>query len=202
MILNRRVITISVTYIVLIAVGIFFGIKPLLDGVRAKQSDLQTEYDRYHNAQAKLTQLNDLTQYKNDIDGAKNLVETAIPLTLDQDKLILSLEKMATDQNLKLNTLSAAPLTAATSATPSGAATSTKPPATTPPQVSGRLSSIVAIMDVSGTYEDVSHLLDALEKVDRIMTVTSVTITAGAGGTTNTVTATITLTAYGRSDKL
>ncbi len=205
MILNRRVVIISVTYITLIVVGILFGIKPLLVGVRTKQANLQTEYDRYRNAQLKLDQLNQLTQYKSDVDNAKTVINTAIPQTLDQDKLILSLEKMVADQNLKLNGLTTASGDAAAATAASATAKTAKPATPAPKPLAATLNKLFSIqvtMDVSGSYADVNNLLVAIEKVDRIMTITSINLTAATGTTTDSINATIALTAFGLSDKL
>ena len=205
MILNRRVVIISVTYITLIVVGILFGINPLLVGVRTKQANLQTEYDRYRNAQLKLDQLNQLTQYKSDVDNAKTVINTAIPQTLDQDKLILSLEKMVADQNLKLNGLTTASGDAAAATAASATAKTAKPATPAPKPLAATLNKLFSIqvtMDVSGSYADVNNLLVAIEKVDRIMTITSINLTAATGTTTDSINATIALTAFGLSDKL
>ncbi len=197
--LNRKVIIVATLYLFLIVFGIIFGVKPLLAGVQDRQANLQIEYDKYRKTSTKLSQLNELSQSKTSIETAKMIANLAIPETLEQDRLILQLEKMVADLDLKLTALSTTPSTSTT------APASVNPAAVSSSKAVGGAdtgSTLQATLGVSGSYSAIMALVDSLEKIDRVLALSSVTITAGDNESPDNLNATIILSAFGRSDKL
>lgn len=198
--LNRKVIIIASLYLFLIIIGVIFGVKPLLAGVQDRQANLQIEYDKYRKASTKLSQLNELSQSKTSIETAKIIADTAIPETLDQDRLILQLEKMVADLELKLVALSTTPSTTAT--TPSNANSTAKSSSKAVGDGVDATSTLTASLSVSGPYNAIMALLDGLEKIGRVLVLSNITITAVDSDSPNNLNANITLSAFGRSGKL
>ena len=152
--LNRKVIIVATLYLFLIVIGIIFGVKPLLAGVQDRQANLQIEYDKYRKANTKLSQLNELSQSKASIETAKNTADAAIPVTLEQDKLILQLEKIVADLDMKLTSMSTTPTTAAVASASKAITGGT--------DANGTLQATLA---VSGPYSAIMTLMDTLEKM-------------------------------------
>lgn len=198
--LNRKVIIIASLYLFLIIIGVIFGVKPLLAGVKDRQANLQIEYNKYRKASTKLSQLNELSQSKTSIETAKIIADTAIPETLDQDRLILQLEKMVTDLELKLVSLSTTP--GATATTPSNVNSTAKSSSKAVGDGADAGSTLTASLGVSGPYNAIMALIDGLEKIGRVLVLSNVTITAADSDSPDNLNANITLSAFGRSDKL
>ncbi|MFA6082533.1 MAG: type 4a pilus biogenesis protein PilO [Patescibacteria group bacterium] len=163
--INYRVVLITIIYIAILGGGTVFGIKPFVSGVNNSITELKNKNQQYIQSQDKLNDLIKLNKSQTDITQAQNITTLAIPKTPDYDTLLLTLETLANSHQLKVNDINLSPLTS-----------TTKNTAATTASTSSYYKELTGSMSVNGTYPNIKLLLTESETLDRILTITSVTI--------------------------
>jgi len=193
-ILNSKTISALAIYLVIIALTTWFVIRPMAQAAQNKVTVLHTQYQAYQLAEQKLTRLTALSKSQADLDHAHDLINRALPPTIDQDRLLITIEKLIANDHLKLVSLVNLPSTT----------TKTKSSSTDPDSKNAAQNQLAALgsiditLEATGSYADVKQALDSLEQLDRLITITSVTIKANqsSGQTNSAADATIKLRSY------
>ncbi len=192
-IFNHRIIIAIIIYVSLFVAAFFFLIRPMMKNVDAQIGQLTNRYSEYRSTKDKIARLSKLNDSLGEVDKAKKLLAFALPADVDQDRLTLTLEKLVSDTNLNLTslTINTTKPAAVAAASSQSAPSSNKTPVIATP------NTIQAAIDVSGTYNNIKSLLTSIEKLDRILAITSTTLTSQISDKTpDTIAATITVTGY------
>lgn len=193
--INMRMIILTAAYLILIGVGIYFGIIPQMQGINRQVESLKNKNLEFQEASTKYDTLTEMAKTQDQFDYAKLLSATALPDTLEKDRLTLTLEKVSNDAGVKLLTLDVGNLTTA-------ATTSTKKPATStadPSPITTSIKTITGTLSGEATYDKIKTWLSLIEDLERIVVIKSFTLTKTTDAS-NIIKADISYEAYGLSD--
>ena len=193
--INFRTIILAFIYSIIIGVGIYFGIMPEMRRINLQVDNLKTKNVTLQEVNSKLETLTEMAKSKDEFDSAKNLVASALPDTLEKDKLTLLLERVTNNSGVKLVSLEVGAVTVATTSTTAKTATdkTTKiPSAITAKTISGTIGG-------ETTYDKIKEWFRAIENLDRIISIKSISLTISSENS-SIITADVAYDAYGVSD--